>query len=80
MKKLLCLLLAALMAASLMACAGGESAPTTTAPAEKAALQVGYGRAAFTPSNPVKITNQEQSTFSAVYEDVYVTCVALTDP
>ena len=79
MKKLLCLLLAALMAASLMACAGGESAPTTTAPAEKAALQVGYGRAAFTPANPVKITNQEQSTFSAVYEDVYVTCVALTD-
>lgn len=79
MKKILCTLLALCLAGSLLACSGTESAPATTTTAETPVLQAGYARAAFTPNGTVKLTNQAQSNFSAVYEDVYVTCVALTD-
>lgn len=80
MKKILCAILSVLLACSLLACSGGENAATdTTAAAETPVLRAGYGRAAFTPKSPVKITNQAQSTYSAVYEDVYISCIALTD-
>lgn len=78
MKKILCFFLALCLAGSLLACSGAESAPATTT-AETPVLQAGYGRAAFTPKASVKLTNQAQSNFSAVYEDVCITCLALQD-
>lgn len=79
MKKLLSLLLAVLTLISLAACGNGQQPAGTTAAPEAPTLQVGYGRSAFTPKNSVKLTNQAQTDFSAVYNDVCITCIALTD-
>ena len=77
MKKALSLFLAALMLLSLAACGASSPAEATAAPAPT--LLVGYGRSAFTPKANVKLTNQAQSTSTATYSDVYITCIALTD-
>ena len=80
MKKYLALLLSVLMLLGLAACGGDEAADSTTAPVEAVpTLRVGYGRVCTTPKNPVALTHSQQATYTAVYEDVYMTCVAISD-
>ena len=77
MKKILTVLLAVLRVMSLLAC--GSSEKTATEPAATPNLRVGYGRVCTTPKNPVALSHTQQPTYSAVFEDVYVTCVAISD-
>lgn len=80
MKKRLCALLCLALVAALFGCGdNGSAATTTTAATETPVLQAGFGRGCFTPKYVVQITNKGQTNYSAVYDDVYVTCIALTD-
>ena len=92
MKKILCLMLALLMTASLWACSNGnsENADTgteteTTAPAEPAVKQfmAGYGRENVTPDLKDRLTLGGSGTADRESEGIldflYVTVVALTD-
>ncbi len=78
MKKLFCILLCVLLLLGLTAC---EDAPPPTAAPEQsnAPLQVGYGKVCITPKSPVALSSSDQPTYTAVYEDVYITCIALRD-
>ena len=76
MKKLFCLCLCLTLALSLLACGGGDT-PTTTAAAP--ALQVGYSKVSIVPKKPLALSSTDLPEYIAVYEDVYMTCVAITD-
>ena len=84
-KKLLCRVLTLLLVFSLAAC--GEEQPaatdvTTTAPAVTAGVQVGYGRAVYTPKHNVQLAGYGQANerlAASVMDDVCVTCLAVTD-
>lgn len=77
MKKIFALFLALCLMLSLAAC-GAAEAPATESQ-QLPALRVGYGRVCTTPKNPVALTHTQQATYTGVYEDVYMTCVALSD-
>ena len=86
MKKILSLMLAFLLVMGLVAC-GGEAAVTTGAGGQAAstevgelpALRAGFGRVCITPKNKVALSSSKQATYDAVWDDVYMTCVALAD-
>ena len=75
MKKIICLLLTAVLSLSLCACAAGG-----TAKAPKG-LQVGFGRADATPSEAVNISGGDsKNRISTGYRDqINVTCVAIAN-
>ena len=76
MKKILTLVLCAILLLSLVACgSSGNSATTEAAPS----LLVGYGRASIVPKSPLALSSSNQATYDAVYEPVYATCIAITD-
>lgn len=79
MKKILCLILNMLLLVSLAACAAGESATTTAATEAAAYLKVGYSKVSIVPKTPLALSSTEQNTYTAVYEDVFMTCIAITD-
>lgn len=83
MKRILSALLSLFVLLSLCACGGeaGQStaAPETTQAAENPPLRVGYSKICITPKSPVALSSSNQPTYSGVYEDVYVTCIALSD-
>lgn len=86
MKKLLSLILAAMLVLSLAACGDAQPAATdpatTTAPAAPAGVQVGYGRAVYTPKHNVQLAGYGQADerlAASVLDDVCVTCLAVTD-
>lgn len=74
MKKLLCIMFAALLLLAMTACGGSESKESGT-------LQVGFAREDITPNFPVLIAGGGDS--SRISENtldfLYVTCVAVTD-
>ena len=84
MKKILALLLSALMLLSFAAC-NGSSQPgdTTAAPTEPAAtLKVGYGREAYSPKHNVQLAGYGMATerlATDILDDVCVTCIAFVD-
>jgi predicted small lipoprotein YifL len=86
MKKLFSALLILAILLTLAACGKSQPAATTaapsSAPAEEAPLpplQVGYGKVCITPKSKVALSSSDQETYTAVYEDVYTTCIAITD-
>lgn len=82
MKKILCLLLTAMLIFGLCACAeSGEVADSTTAP-KPAGLQAGFGRANITPDYPVSLAGygNYDTRISTGYTDyLYATCIAVSD-
>jgi len=76
MKKLFCLFLVLVLTLPLCAC-GGEAAATHSA--ADAPLQAGFGKVCITPKNKVALSSSDQDTYTGVYEDVYLTCIALRD-
>ena len=79
MKKVFCLLLSLVLLASLCACGGDAGTTETTAPAEAAPLQAGFGRSYITPKSKLALSSSKQATYDAVWDDVYMTCIALRD-
>jgi len=79
MKKILSFAMALLLVLCLAACGSGGAGNTEKAPDALPALRVGYGRVCDTPKNPVALTHTQQPVYTAVYEDVYTTCVAISD-
>jgi len=84
MKKILSLILCALLLVSLAACNGngGETQSTTTAPQEAESLQVGYAREAYSPKHAVQLAGYGMATerlATDILDDVCVTCIALID-
>lgn len=87
MKRLFACLLAMVMVLSLAACGGAESPATTeatdngTEPQAAASFTVGYGREKFTPKNSVQLYGYggDERLSTNVLDDVYITCVAMTD-
>ena len=79
MKKVFCLILSLLLLASLCACGGDAGTTETTAPAEAAPLQAGFGRSCITPKSKLALSSSQQATYDAVWADVYMTCIALRD-
>lgn len=90
MKRLFALMLAMLLTVSLVACGGEEAAPEgttgaptvgTTEPQAESAFLVGYGREKFTPKNSVQLYGYggDERLSTNVLDDVYVTCIAMTD-
>ena len=78
MKKILVLILCTLMLLSLVACGGnGDGASSTTEGAPT--LMVGYYKSSIVPKSPMALSSSDQPTYSAVYEDVFATCIAITD-
>lgn len=77
MKKFSIILLSILMVVSMLACGSAETG--TTEPAEIPNLRVGYGRVCTTPKNPAPLAHTQQATYTAVFDDVYMTCVAISD-
>lgn len=86
MKKLLCLLLAAVMVCGFAAC-GEEApakttAPVTTAPEISDVLRVGFGRAEITPEESVMLhgyPGRETRWSQTVLDPLYATCIAISD-
>lgn len=85
MKKLFSMFLCLLLTLSLCAC-GQDAAPTATAapssttqPVENPPLRVGYSKICITPKHKVALSSSDQPTYTGVYEDVYMTCIALSD-
>ena len=78
MKRIFCLVCALMLVLTLFGC-GESGTPAATTEAATPPLLVGFGRGSFTPNSNVKLTNQAQSTSTATYNDVYITCIALTD-
>ena len=88
MKKLLCILLAAIMVCGCLGCSQSntEQAPASNAAAETtgnaAKLQVGYGRKDITPMDPVPLAgygNSFNRISKGALDYLYVTCVAIAD-
>lgn len=84
MKKLIPLLLTLAMLLSFVGCGSGSTGSTpeqtgTTAATVLPDLSVGYGRVSIVPKNPVALSHSQQATYSAVFEEVYMTCVAISD-
>lgn len=75
MKKLFCALVSMLLLLSLAACGGNSATATEPAPS----LQVGYSKVSIVPQKPLALSSSNQATYEAVYEDVYMTCIAITD-
>ena len=86
MKRILCILLAALLVFSLVAC-GQESTPTTQAPTETTApaghtLYVGFGRADMTPTEPLPIGDPylgKPKLSTEILDPLLISCVAFSD-
>jgi hypothetical protein len=77
MKKLISLLLAAVLVLALCACGGGNDADTNAAPA----FRVGFGRVNITP-NPntgLQMGGYDGQVSQGVLSYIYATCVAITD-
>lgn len=84
MKKVLALIVSALLLVSLAACNGGSepAGTTTTAPAANTALQVGYAREVYSPKHSVQLAGYGQATerlATDILDDVCVTCIAFID-
>ena len=86
MKKIFCMLLSILLAASLLAgCGGGngEADGTTTDGDLAGAFSVGYGKADISPEYPVYLRGYGEPAAermsTGVAERLYTTCVAITD-
>ena len=80
MKKMLCLLLAVFMVLSVAGCSGQGQKETTAAPlAQSSPVRVGYGRVCITPEVPCALSSTEQAVYDKVYDDIYLSCVAITD-
>ena len=84
MKKLISVLLSLAMLLAFAGCGSGSTADTTAQAGTSTAaalpdLSVGYGRVSIVPKNPVALSHSQQATYSAVFEEVYMTCVAITD-
>lgn len=79
MKKALCIILSLLLLVSLTACAGDEAASTTAATEAASGLRVGYSKVSIVPKTPLALSSTNQATYTAVYEDVFMTCIAITD-
>lgn len=89
MKKIICLMLAAVMALSLCACGSGEpgaaagSVPATTAAEEKPTFMAGFGRADITPEEmgvSLRGFGDEKTRLSTdVISYIYSDCLALKD-
>lgn len=78
MRRIVCLILSALLLLSLAACGGsGDNAGTTAAPAPT--LRVGYHKSSIVPKKPLPLSSTQLPEYMAVYEDVYATCIAITD-
>ena len=78
MKKILCLILSILLLASLVACGNSEIA-TTAATESAPSLKVGYSKVSIVPKSPLALSSSKQATYTAVYDDVFLTCIAITD-
>ena len=79
MKKLLCLILTAVLVLGFCACGGGEDAGETTAPAD--GLQVGYSKVNITPDYPVGLggySDQKRRIHEGMSEPIFATCIAVT--
>lgn len=86
MKKLLAFMLSILLVATLAACGSNETAVTTGAGGQATAdagelpdLRVGYSKVCITPKSKVALSSSKQATYTDVHEDVYMTCIALSD-
>ena len=80
MKKILCMLLAALMVASLMACGGAKEDGGKTA--AKEGLHVGYGQADISPAfgTPLGGYGQEENRLAnGKFDPLYATCLAFQE-
>ena len=77
MKKAFSLILVAALLISLCAC--GAEAQSGASPTAAGGLQVGFSKVCITPKAPVALSSTNQATYTAVHEDVYLTCVAITD-
>ena len=82
MKKVLSVILAAVMMLTLIACgsAGGSGAPATTEAPKP--FRVGYARENITPDVPTGLAgygNTEDRKHTEVLDYIYLTCVAMTD-
>ena len=77
MKKLICIALSLLLLLSLCAC--GASAPAETTAGPTPDLRVGFGRVCITPKNKVALSSTNQAAYDGVWDDVYMTCVAIAD-
>ena len=78
MKKLICLVLTAMLILGLCAC-GGDGAGETTAPAD--GLQVGYSKVNITPDYPCGMggySDQEKRLHTGLVDYIYATCIAVT--
>ena len=82
MKKVICLLLAALMLLSMAACGASEGGAAETTEAKEGGFRVGYGKANITPETGVPMggygrSDQRISTGTLSY--LWATCIAITD-
>lgn len=77
MKKVFSLILVAVLLMTLCACGAGEQPDTN--PTEAGGLRVGFSKVCITPKAPVALSSTDQDTYTGVHEDVYLTCVAITD-
>jgi len=73
MKKVFSLLLVSAILLSLFGCTG------ETTDNSKSSLRVGYGRSCITPDTPTELSSTNQAVYDAVFADVYMTCIAITD-
>lgn len=80
MKKVICLLLAALFILGITACGAGSSAPVETESAQSG-LQIGYGRVNITPSKPVCLQggNYKNRLSTVTMDYLYATCIAIKE-
>ena len=80
MKKILSMILAALMLLGLCACSN-SSAQTENAGGTGAAFQVGFGRENITPDFPVALSGggDPNRISESVVDYIYTTCIAITD-
>ena len=82
MKKVVCLILAALMLLSMAACGASEGGAVETTEAKAPGFRVGYGKANITPETGVPMggygrSDQRISTGTLSY--LWATCIAITD-
>lgn len=77
MRRIFCLCLSLLLALGLLACGSEAGGSTTAAPTPD--LRVGFGRVCITPKNPVALSSTNQPAYDGVWDDVYMTCIALSD-
>ena len=82
MKKILTVLLVLVMTAGLFGCTAKQPAQSPAEQASAGGFRVGYSRVIMTPEEPIGLGgfgSAERRIFTDVLDDIYVTCIAITD-